>query len=68
VRSSRVHRLARSRRDVFNRPGLPVRVRGFEWESLLLVGKSGVPQVVAMRWWTRESRSAGNKGNSRRIC
>lgn len=50
VRSSRVRRLARSRKGVFNRPaGLPVSVRGFEWESLLLVGKSGVPQVVAMR-------------------
>jgi hypothetical protein len=50
VRSSRVPRLARSRTGVFNRPaGLPVSVRGCEWESLLLVGKSGVPQVVAMR-------------------
>ncbi len=59
VRSSRVHRLARSRPGVFNRPGLPVSVRGFEWESLLLVGKSAVPQLVAMRWWSRE------KGESR---
>jgi hypothetical protein len=49
VRSSRVRRLARSRPGVFNRPGIAVSVRGFEWESLLLVGKSGVPQVVAMR-------------------
>jgi hypothetical protein len=50
VRSSRVKRLARSRKGVFNRPAaLPVSVRGFEWESLLLLGKSGVPQVVAMK-------------------
>src|SRR5437588_273844 len=34
VRSSRVRRLARSRPGVFNRPGIPVSVRGFEWESL----------------------------------
>ena len=61
VRSSRVRRLARSRPDVFNRPGIPVRVRGFEWESLLLVGKSGVPQVVAMRWWTREKGVSGQQ-------
>lgn len=61
VRSSRVRRLARSRPDVFNRPGLPVRVRGFEWESLLLLGKSGVPQVVAMRWWTREKQVSGQQ-------
>jgi len=54
VRSSRVRRLARSRKGVFNRPsGMPVSVRGFEWESLLLVGKEGRPQVVAMRWWGR---------------
>ncbi len=50
VRSSRVRRLARSRKGVFNQPGrMPVSVRGFEWESLLLLGQSGVPQVVAMR-------------------
>jgi hypothetical protein len=61
VRSSRVRRLARSRPEVFNRPGLPVRVRGFEWESLLLLGKSGVPQVVAMRWWTRERQVSGQQ-------
>src|SRR6266581_5886803 len=50
VRSSRVRRLARRRKGVFNQPSrLPVSVRGFEWESLLLLGQSGVPQVVAMR-------------------
>jgi hypothetical protein len=54
VRSSRVRRMARTRPGVFNRPGIPVSVKGFEWESLRLLGKSGVPQVVAMRWWTRE--------------
>src|SRR2546423_8593832 len=59
VRSSRVRRLARSRKGVFNRPGVPVSVRGFEWESLLLVGQSGVPQVVAMRWWGREKGVPG---------
>ena len=61
VRSSRVRRLARSRAGVFNRPGIPVSVRGFEWESLLLVGKSGVPQVVAMRWWSREKGVSGQQ-------
>jgi len=50
VRSSRVRRLARRRKGVFNQPSrMPVSVRGFEWESLLLLGQSGVPQVVAMR-------------------
>lgn len=67
VRSSRVRRLARSRKGVFNRPaGLPVSVRGFEWESLLLVGKSGVPQVVAMKWWGREKGVAGQQRQHQR--
>src|SRR2546421_6292494 len=62
VRSSRVRRLARSRKGVFNRPsGMPVSVRGFEWESLLLLGQSGVPQVVAMTWWSREKGVPGQQ-------
>src|SRR5712692_9932657 len=62
VRSSRVRRLARSRKGVFNRPsGMPVSVRGFEWESLVLVGKEGKPQVVAMRWWSREKGVGGQQ-------
>ncbi|MFL5661988.1 MAG: transposase, partial [Ktedonobacteraceae bacterium] len=61
VRSSRVRRLARSRQGVFNRPGVPVSVRGFEWESLLLLGPSGVPQIVAMTWWSREKGVSGQQ-------
>jgi hypothetical protein len=62
VRSSRVRRLARSRKGVFNRPsGMPVSVRGFEWESLLLVGKSAVPQVIALQWWSREKGVSGQQ-------
>jgi hypothetical protein len=68
VRSSRVRRLARSRTGVFNRPsGMPVSVRGFEWESLLLVGQSGVPQVVAMRWWSREKGVSGQQRHQQQI-
>src|SRR3989454_1360155 len=60
VRSSRVRRLARSRKGLFNRPSrLPVSVRGFEWESILLLGASGVPQVVAMKWWGRQKGVPG---------
>lgn len=59
VRSSRVRRLARSRKGVFNRPGVPVCVPGFEWESLILLGQDGRPQVVAMDWWTREQGVQG---------
>ena len=61
VRSSKARRLARSRPGVFNRPGAPIRVRGFEWEALLLVGKSGGPQVAAMRWWSRTTGEVGER-------
>jgi hypothetical protein len=36
-------------------------VRGFAWESLLLVGKEGRPQVVAMTWWGREKGVEGQQ-------
>ena len=62
VRSSRVRRLARSRKGLFNQPSrMPVSVRGFEWESLLLLGSSGVPQVVAMKWWSRHKGVPGQQ-------
>lgn len=62
VRSSRVRRLARTRKGVFNRPSaIPVSVRGFEWESLLLVGREGRPQVAAMKWWGRQKGVEGQQ-------
>ena len=36
-------------------------MRGYEWESLLLVGASGIPQVVAMRWWERRKGVPGQQ-------
>jgi len=68
VRSSRVRRLARSRKGLFNQPsGMPVRVRGFEWESLLLLGSSGVPQVVAMKWWSRHKGVPGQQRQQQHV-
>src|SRR2546421_1044596 len=62
VRSSKARRLGRSRKDLYNQPSrIPVRVRGYEWESLLLVGADGIPQVVAMRWWQREKGVPGQQ-------
>src|SRR2546421_6057660 len=62
VRSSKVRRLARSRKGLYNQPSrIPVSVRGYEWESLLLVGASGIPQVVAMRWWERRRDVPGQQ-------
>ena len=68
VRSSRVRRLARSRKGLFNQPSpMPVSVRGFEWESLLLVGQSGVPQVVAMKWWSRHKGLPGQQRKPQQV-
>jgi len=68
VRSSRVRRLARSRKGVFNQPSrLPVSVRGFEWESLVLLGSSGVPQVVAMKWWSRHKGVPGKPRQQQQV-
>lgn len=68
VRSSRVRRLARSRKGLFNQPSrLPVSVRGFEWESLLLLGSSGVPQVVAMKWWGRQKGVPGQQRQQQHV-
>lgn len=68
VRSSRVRRLARSRKGVFNQPSrMPVSVRGFEWESLLLLGASGVPEVVAMKWWSRQKGVPGQQRQQQHV-
>src|SRR5256886_12110279 len=62
VRASRVRRLARSRKGLYNQPSrMPVSVRGYEWESLLLVGAKGIPQVVAMKWWERHKGVPGQQ-------
>src|SRR5213080_3860142 len=62
VRSSKARRLGRSRKGLYKQHSrLPVSVRGYEWESLLLVGANGIPQVVAMRWWGRQKGVPGQQ-------
>src|SRR2546423_3803708 len=62
VRSSKARRLGRSRKGLYNQPSrLPVSVRGYEWESLVLLGANGIPQVVAMRWWQRHKGVPGQQ-------
>lgn len=51
VRSSKAKRVPRSRPGVFNTPGRPIVVRGWEWTAVLLCGLKGAVQVVSMRWW-----------------
>lgn len=61
VRSSRARRLARTRKHVFNRVEMPIRVPGLEWEQMLLVGADGIPVLVEMRWWRRNKGEAGQQ-------
>ncbi len=58
VRSSKAKRLQRSRPGVFNTPGRPIVVRGWEWTAVLLCGLKGAVQVVSMRWWSRKGEQA----------
>jgi len=58
VRSSKAKRLQRSRPGVFNKPGRPIVVRGWEWTAVLLCGLKGAVQVVSMRWWSRKGKGA----------
>src|SRR5437667_1011176 len=68
VRSSKARRLGRSRKGLFNQPSrLPVSVRGYEWESLLLLGANGIPQVVAMRWWQRPKGVPGQQRQQQQV-
>lgn len=58
VRSSKAKRLQGSRPGVFNTPGRPIVVRGWEWTAVLLCGLKGAVQVVSMRWWSRKGEQA----------
>ena len=58
VRSSKAKRVPRSRPGVFNKPGRPIVVRGWEWTAVLLCGLQGAVQVVSMRWWSRTGPQA----------
>ena len=51
VRSSKAKRLSRIKPGYYRPPGAPVFVPGVHWLALLLIGRSGPPQVAAMRWW-----------------
>src|SRR5262249_44872624 len=46
----------------FNPPGgRPVFVPGLNWLSVLLLGLSGPPVVVAMQWWSTRGKFASDK-------
>src|SRR5260370_3413888 len=54
VRSSKAKRLQRSRPGVFNKPGRPIVVRGWEWSAVLLCGLKGAEAGGSSRWRGRK--------------
>lgn len=59
VRSATAQRLKRIKPGYFNPPGgRPIFVPGWQWITLLLMGRSGPPTVAAMRWWSTRGPQA----------
>jgi hypothetical protein len=59
VRSSKAKRLRKPRKGNWNVPGgKAISVFGMEWSALLILGMKGMPQVAAMRWWSRKGERA----------
>jgi hypothetical protein len=64
VRSSKAHRLTRTRRGFTRPPSHPIFVPGLHWLGLLLVGvspRAGPPTLAAMRWWSTRGPHAEHK-------
>ena len=59
VRSSKARRLKKPRKGNWNVPGgKAISVFGMEWSALIVLGMKGLPQVAAMRWWSRKGERA----------
>lgn len=62
VKSNKAARLKKPKRGAFNQPGgKAVVVLGIEWLGVILVGMSGIPTVVNMRWWSRKGIKASKQ-------
>jgi transposase len=62
VKSSKAARLKKPKKGAFNQPGgKGVVVMGIEWLGVILVGMSGMPTVVNMKWWTRKGTKASKQ-------
>jgi len=66
VRSSKAARLARSHRRG-GPPAPPVFVRGLHWVGLLVLARTGVPTVAAMRWWTTRGPGASDQRSEEQV-
>jgi hypothetical protein len=57
VRSTKAARLKRIKPGYFNPPGgRPIFVPGFQWLSVIVLGRSGQPTLAHMRWWTTRGK------------
>jgi len=62
VRSTKAMRLKRIKPGFFNPPGgKPIFVPGFHWLKVLVVGRTGKPTLVHMRWWTTRGEQKSQK-------
>jgi transposase len=62
VKSSKAARLKKPKKGAFNQPGgKAVVVMGIEWLGVILVGMSGIPTVVHMKWWSRKGTKASKQ-------
>ena len=64
VFSSKGKRLTRIKRGYYRPPVSRINVPGYEWRAAVVSHLGGVPQVLAMKWWTRRGKfkdsGAGN--------
>jgi hypothetical protein len=62
VRSTKAIRLKRIKPGYFNPPGgRPIFVPGFHWLQVLVMGRTGSPTLVHMRWWTTRGEQKSQK-------
>lgn len=62
MKSSKAARLKKPKKGAFNQPGgKAVVVMVIEWLGVILVGMSGIPTVVHMKWWSRKGTKASKQ-------
>jgi hypothetical protein len=66
ARSSKAKRLTRIKPGYYHPPGKPIFVPGMNWLGVLLVGMTGVPCLVKLRWWTNRGKFATDKRTQER--
>jgi hypothetical protein len=63
VRSSQAGRLTRIKPGFYHPPGKPIFVPGMSWLGVVLIGMSGKPHLMALRWWSNRGQYASDKAS-----